>query len=189
MLLRLACLCCSCGLAGSAEAVESDGVLEALAPGSATVVRSGRCADLGAARHWEGLRARLHAGEPVNILAIGSSIVGVHGGCTAPAPVLAQSGCLAQCPKCCGSKCGQWGDGGWARHVFSWINATYPVRSAASPTPGGRGGTKIGVPAAARQHELYNLGEPVWFCPVPDPPLPSVTPVALQWYNTQISVG
>ena len=85
------------------------------------------------------LLKRIQRREPITILALGSSITGVHGGCTHPAPLLDSPSC--RCPKCCGSTCGQWGsDPGWARLVFDWFNA-----SGVAPHAGSR---------------LYNLGEP-----------------------------
>eukprot|EP00966_Prymnesium_polylepis_P299238 6914263-Prymnesium_polylepis.1 len=43
-----------------------------------------------------------------------------------------------KCPRCCGSKCGMWGDHGWARSAFDWLNRTWPHP----------------------EHRLINLGEP-----------------------------
>ena len=91
----------------------------------------------GDAHAFAPLLRRLQSGLPINVLALGSSIVGVHGGCTAAAPVLNSTGqCV--CPRCCGSRCGFWGDQGWARSVLELINTTHPH-------PG---------------HRLWNLGEP-----------------------------
>lgn len=80
------------------------------------------------------LLRRLNRGEPVTLLALGSSVVGAHAGCTAAWPALKH----CPCPRCCGSRCGRWGGGGWALRVLASINATWPH-------PG---------------HRLYNLGEP-----------------------------
>ena len=80
------------------------------------------------------LLRKLSSGAPVTILAIGSSVVGAHAGCTAPWPMLRH----CPCPRCCGSRCGRWGGGGWALRVLAQLNATWPH-------PG---------------HRLLNLGEP-----------------------------
>ena len=80
------------------------------------------------------LLRKLDRGEPVTILALGSSVVGAHAGCTAAWPALKR----CPCPKCCGSRCGRWGGGGWALRVLGEINATWPHAA----------------------HRLYNLGEP-----------------------------
>ena len=63
---------------------------------------------------------KLESGRPVTILAIGSSLVGVHAGCTEPIPAL--RGCA--CPACCGTRCGGWGTatGGWARLMMEQLN-------------------------------------------------------------------
>ena len=81
------------------------------------------------------LTSRLRAGRAISMLALGSSVTGVSGGCTAPVPgVCAENAC----PMCCGSLCGQWGPLGWARDVFERVNATWPHP----------------------RHALYNLGQP-----------------------------
>lgn len=75
------------------------------------------------------LANRLRLQQPITSLAVGSSHTGVHGGCTEPAPVLlagAESSGTCKCPLCCGSRCGSWGDRGWARAVHDWISQTYP---------------------------------------------------------------
>ena len=79
---------------------------------------------------------KLESGRPVTILAIGSSLVGVHAGCTEPIPAL--RGCA--CPACCGARCGGWGTatGGWARLMLEQLNQTWPHP----------------------EHRLLNLGEP-----------------------------
>ena len=80
------------------------------------------------------LLQKLRRGQPITLLALGSSVVGAHAGCTAPWPLLKH----CPCPKCCGSRCGRWGGDGWALRVLAHINATWP-----NP-----------------EHKLYNLGEP-----------------------------
>ena len=80
------------------------------------------------------LLTKLEAGEPVTLLALGSSVVGAHAGCTAAWPALKQ----CPCPKCCGSRCGRWGGGGWALRLLARLNATWPHAG----------------------HRLFNLGEP-----------------------------
>ena len=77
---------------------------------------------------------KLRDGKPVTLLALGSSVVGAHAGCTAPWPLLRH----CPCPLCCGSRCGRWGGDGWALRVLRQLNATWPHP----------------------QHKLYNLGEP-----------------------------
>ena len=83
------------------------------------------------------LMVKLRAGEPIAMFAIGSSVTGAHGGCTAPAPGLASPECASRCPDCCGSLCkysyGHWPPyryglpgAGWAVRVLSWINETWP---------------------------------------------------------------
>jgi len=127
------------------------------------------CGETGGARPWGSAWERLSRGQPITILAIGSSLVGVQGGCTAPAPVLASATCASLCPRCCGSRCGHWGDTGWARELFEWMNTTYPVSRAGAAAAaveiaamGGRveaggGGLHSGD---RTQHQLFNLGEP-----------------------------
>lgn len=105
-----------------------------------------RCGVAGGVERWAPLHARLARGLPINALAIGSSLVGVHGGCTNPAPIFNNSACLRKCPRCCGSRCGEWGNRGWARELLEWLARTYPV----DPRVNGQ----------QRRHELYNLGEP-----------------------------
>jgi len=73
--------------------------------------------------HYVHLREKLSQGKAITMLSVGSSITGVHGGCTAPVPGLATQ---EQCPKCCGAIGGQWGDQGWARDVFNAINKSWP---------------------------------------------------------------
>ena len=84
---------------------------------------------------FAGLRRRLDQGEPVTIVAIGSSLVAAAAGCNAPLPHL--SGC--PCPSCCGMWCGGGGSAGagWAVEVLNWLNASWPHP----------------------QHRLYNVGE------------------------------
>ena len=84
------------------------------------------------------LLSKLRAGRPITMLGVGSSIVAVHGGCTGPIPSLQNSECENLCPKCCGSRCGNWGWHGWARTVLDVINAAFPHDG----------------------HTLYNFGEP-----------------------------
>ena len=56
--------------------------------------------DNGEAARFLPLLQRMQRRQPVTILALGSSITGVHGGCTHPAPLLEAPSC--RCPKCCG---------------------------------------------------------------------------------------
>jgi hypothetical protein len=102
-----------------------------------------QCGTAGDARQWAPLWSRLSRGLPITAFAIGSSLVGVHGGCTGPAPIFNTTECRKKCPRCCGSRCGEWGNGGWARELLEWLSRTYPV------SPGSSG-----------KHELFNLGEP-----------------------------
>ncbi|KAJ1640129.1 hypothetical protein T492DRAFT_832329 [Pavlovales sp. CCMP2436] len=101
-----------------------------------------QCGTAGDAAAWLTLWSRLSRGLPITAFALGSSLVGVHGGCTTPAPVLNTSACRKLCPRCCGSRCGEWGDRGWARELLEWIKSHYPVI------------------AGSGRHELFNLGEP-----------------------------
>ena len=57
--------------------------------------------DNGEAARFLPLLQRMQRRQPVTILALGSSITGVHGGCTHPVPLLEAPSC--RCPKCCGS--------------------------------------------------------------------------------------
>ena len=83
--------------------------------------------------HFVNFRKRLDAALPVTILAVGSSLVATHAGCTQKAP-------SARGPACrntpCGTVCGG-STHGWARQVLEWLNSTWPH-------PG---------------HSLVNLGE------------------------------
>ena len=93
-----------------------------------------RGASVGDVALYAPLLRKLSAGEPITLLALGSSVVGAHAGCTAPWPALRH----CPCPRCCGSRCGRWGGDGWALKVLANINATWPHAG----------------------HRLYNLGEP-----------------------------
>ena len=93
-----------------------------------------RGADVGDPSLYLPMLRKLEAGQPITLLALGSSVVGAHAGCTAAWPSLKH----CPCPRCCGSRCGRWGGGGWALRLLARINATWPH-------PG---------------HRLYNLGEP-----------------------------
>ena len=75
--------------------------------------------DLGFARLFQ----LLQAGKPVRILAFGTSVTGVAGGCT--------HSLLPYCDSCCGTR--QYGpkaarreQGGFLRLAFDWINGTWP---------------------------------------------------------------
>ena len=63
---------------------------------------------LGDAKQFAPLLLKLRRGEPVTLLALGSSVVGAHAGCTAAWPLLKH----CPCPRCCGSRCGRWGGDG-----------------------------------------------------------------------------
>lgn len=77
--------------------------------------------EVGAAQHYSRLLHKLRGGQKITILAVGSSIVGQHGGCTAPAPALK----ACKCPHCCGSGC-TGSTGGWARGVVARLRRTWP---------------------------------------------------------------
>ena len=89
---------------------------------------------LGEPRLYQRLLVKLERGDPITVLTLGSSVVGAHAGCTHALPHLGK----CPCPRCCGSRCGRWGGGGWGLKLLSYINASWPH-------PG---------------HRLYNLGEP-----------------------------
>ena len=87
--------------------------------------------DLGFAR----LFSRLHAGKPVRVLAFGTSVTGVAGGCT--------HSLLPYCESCCGTRsygphAARREHGGFLRVAFHWINSTWPHA----------------------EHRLYNGGRP-----------------------------
>ena len=88
---------------------------------------------VGSPSHFVNFRKRLDAALPVTILAVGSSLVATHAGCTQKAP-------SARGPACrntpCGTVCGG-STHGWVRQVLEWLNSTWPH-------PG---------------HSLINLGE------------------------------
>lgn len=78
-------------------------------------------ADLGFARLWQ----QLHDGKPINIMAFGSSITAIHGGCT--------HSLLPHCARCCSARgVGRIRSGkaeagqGFLRRAFDWINSTWP---------------------------------------------------------------
>lgn len=84
------------------------------------LLERGSLFDAADAKLFVPLLRKLRSGRPVSVLTVGSSVVGVHAGCTEPMPML--SGCV--CPRCCGARCGFWGDGaGWALRVLQWINS------------------------------------------------------------------
>lgn len=91
----------------------------------------------GDAHRFVALFERLSGGQPITILALGSSVTGVDGGCTEAAPIVNRSG-LCRCPSCCGVRCGVWGNMGWARSFLERIKERWP-----HPL-----------------HRLVNLGEP-----------------------------
>lgn len=86
---------------------------------------------------FRALLRRLNSGLPVNILAVGSSLVASAAGCTAPLPLL-DSNCT--CPRCCGTFCGSNGESGrgWAVALLRQLNRTWPHA----------------------EHTVYNMGEP-----------------------------
>ena len=90
----------------------------------------------GSATTFVALSSRLRRGLPVNILAIGSSLVANSAGCTGPLPTYEH--CV--CPRCCGTFCGGQGStaSGYGLALLRWLNRTYPHRG----------------------HALYNMGEP-----------------------------
>ena len=87
--------------------------------------------DLGFARLFN----RLNSGKPVRVLAFGTSVTGVAGGCT--------HSLLPYCEDCCGTRVygpttARRESGGFLRQAFDWINATWPHG----------------------EHRLYNSGRP-----------------------------
>lgn len=100
------------------------------------VLRERSVIDGGNPSLFRALHRRLNRGHPINILAVGSSLV-AGAGCTAPLPMHGSS-CV--CPKCCGTFCGTYGtsNNGWALAVLQQINESWPHP----------------------QHALYNMGEP-----------------------------
>ena len=101
------------------------------------------------------LFTKLHAGEPVTLLAIGSSLVGVHAGCTEPIPALQN----CACPACCGARCGGWGAAGkgWARLLLDQLNETYPHPRHRLLNLGEAGGNVLPTLVACPQNYL-NVG-------------------------------
>lgn len=91
--------------------------------------RAGECA------RWAPIAMRLATGQPISMAVIGSSISGVSGGCTRGVPGVCDD---SQCPLCCGTACGVWGNRGWARDVLEMVNKSWPHVL----------------------HTLYNLGQP-----------------------------
>ena len=91
------------------------------------------------------LSKRLRWRRPITSLAIGSSLTGVHGGCTEPAPVLLSDdgSSTCKCPLCCGSRCGSWGMTGWARSVHEHLRKKYPHPNSKCINLGEPGGTLI----------------------------------------------
>ena len=89
---------------------------------------------------FEQLFAKLDAGTPVRVMAIGSSVTGAHGGCT--------HSLSEHCPNHCGGECytrAQKGHG-WARMFVDWLAVKWPVKNVFYN--GKRG-----------SHELYNGGK------------------------------
>eukprot|EP00873_Tetraselmis_striata_P008990 jgi/Tetstr1/429254/TSEL_019173.t1 len=80
---------------------------------------------------WRRVAGKLHAGEGVTLYGVGSSVLGAHGGCSEPLPVL-----KALCGTCCmlqGTQPAADMSGltsrpgaGWARIGFDWLNHTWP---------------------------------------------------------------
>jgi len=78
-------------------------------------------ADLGFARLWQ----RLHDGQPITAMALGTSITAMHGGCT--------HSLVAGCADCCGAR--DFGgrstararpESGFLRRALEWVNVTWP---------------------------------------------------------------
>ena len=95
---------------------------------------------------WFGpLVRRLHDDQmPLSTLALGSSLTGVHGGCTEAAPILTSGdGSTCKCPLCCGSRCGSWSDHGWARTAHDWLHFRHPHKDSKCINLGEPGGTLI----------------------------------------------
>ena len=85
--------------------------------------------------HWVDLQRRVRERQPLSMMAIGSSIVGSHGGCTHAVPGVCEQ---SQCPKCCGLRCMP-GDG-WLRDVFNELNRSWPHPDNAMMSLGQPGG-------------------------------------------------
>ncbi|KAJ1621881.1 hypothetical protein T492DRAFT_846718 [Pavlovales sp. CCMP2436] len=90
------------------------------------------CGETGGAHPWGSAWERLSRGQPITILAIGSSLVGVQGACTAPAPVLASATAGAAA-------------------------AAVEIAAMGGRVEAGGGGLHSGD---RTQHQLFNLGEP-----------------------------
>ena len=85
--------------------------------------------------HWVDLQRRVRERQPLSMMAIGSSIVGSHGGCTHAVPGVCEQ---SQCPNCCGLRCMP-GDG-WLRDVFNELNRSWPHPDNAMMSLGQPGG-------------------------------------------------
>ena len=95
---------------------------------------------VGSPSHWTQFRKRLDAKLPITILAVGSSLVATHAGCTQKAP-------SARGPLCrnspCGTMCGGGSMHGWAREVLEWLNSTWPHPGHALINLGEAGGSLV----------------------------------------------
>ena len=102
---------------------------------------------------------KLESGRPITILGIGSSLVGVHAGCTEPIPALRD----CACPACCGARCGGWGSapGGWARLLLEQLNATWPHPAHRLLNLGEAGGNVLPTLVACPQNYLRVGGDGV----------------------------
>lgn len=102
---------------------------------------------------WEAAAARLARGLPLRVAAIGSSVLGVHGGCTEAAAAL-RGACD---PPCCGA--GKFGGEsqasrgvGWLRRAIDWLDDEFPVLNRTKD-----GGEEV---PHSGGHRLVNVGTP-----------------------------
>ena len=90
-------------------------MVDATLPPLPLLLNDGHCG------HWVDVQRRVRERQPLRMMAIGSSIVGSHGGCTHAVPGVCEQ---SQCPNCCGLRCMP-GDG-WLRDVFNELNRSWP---------------------------------------------------------------
>ena len=108
---------------------------------------------------WRALVRKLDARERLSIVGLGTSVIGIHGGCTETAAVL-QPTCKAHAKRdtCCGA--GLWGSGEtwqtqtgeFMRPAIEWLEREYPADVASF------GYEPLSEPNAT--HEWLNVGHP-----------------------------
>ena len=108
-----------------------------------------RAGSSGHAHHYAPLLHKLHRGEAISMVAVGSSVVAYYGGCTRPSSVH---------PVCSDESIDltHWSTG-WARTFFDQFNATYPHPENALYNLGIGGGSNVPVLLACPSNTFVDI--------------------------------